>query len=139
MHSIGLFFLLSFGILFAYPERGLLAVVTGQSMGDTMARRLLPAAIVVPICSRLARRWRGCEPGLSIQLFGWPCMRLSNLVVFAVLTWRTADSLHRTDERRKLAKSALREGANKRYRMLFEKQPAANVGPRLGLVGFPGG
>ena len=47
---------------------------------------------------------------------------LSNMVVFAVLTWRTAGSLHRTDERRKLAESALREG-EKRYRMLFESNP----------------
>jgi two-component system cell cycle sensor histidine kinase/response regulator CckA len=121
VHSIGLFFLLSLGILFAHPERGLLAVVTGQSMGGTMARRLLPAAIAVP----LILGWLTME-GLRAGTFNtvvWLALyALSNLVVFAVLTWRTAGSLHRTDERRKLAESALREG-EKRYRMLFESNP----------------
>ena len=86
-----------------------------------MARRLLPAAIAVPI----VLGWLTME-GLRAGTFNtvvWLALyALSNLVVFAVLTWRTAGSLHRTDERRKLAESALREG-EKRYRMLFESNP----------------
>ena len=121
MHSIALFLLLSLGVLFAHPERGLLAVVTSHSMGGTTARRLLPAGIVAPI----VLGWLTVE-GLRAGKFNtivWLALyAVSNLVVFAVLIWRTADSLHATDERRKLAEEALRESET-RYRMLFESNP----------------
>ena len=42
------FAILSVGILHARPDRGLMAVVTSRGAGGAMARRLLPAAIVIP-------------------------------------------------------------------------------------------
>src|SRR5215203_4706649 len=43
------FVVLSAGILCARPERGLMAVVTSRNIGGVVARRLLPAAILVPL------------------------------------------------------------------------------------------
>jgi two-component system, sensor histidine kinase and response regulator len=40
---------LSAGVLCARPERGLMAVVTSGNVGGVVARRLLPAAILVPL------------------------------------------------------------------------------------------
>ena len=121
MHSIALFLLLSLGILFAHPKRGLLAVVTSRSMGGTTARRLLPAAIGAPIILGWLTM-EGLRAGRFNTIVWLALYAISNLVVFAVLIWRTAGSLHETDGKRKLAEDALRE-SEKRYRMLFESNP----------------
>src|SRR5215204_2679032 len=43
------FLVLSAGVLCARPERGLMAIVTSRNVGGVVARRLLPAAILVPL------------------------------------------------------------------------------------------
>ena len=123
IHSVALFLLLSLAILFAHPECGLLAVVTSESMGGTLARRLLPAAIVVPI----ALGWltmEGLRSG-TLNTFVWLAVyAVSNLVVFAVVIWRTAGSLHATEQRRKAAEEALAR-EHGLLRLLLDNLPAS--------------
>src|SRR5215212_1728820 len=43
------FVVLSAGVLCARPRRGLMAIVTSRNLGGMMARRLLPATVLVPL------------------------------------------------------------------------------------------
>ena len=123
IHSVALFLLLSLAILFAHPECGLLAVVTSQSMGGTLARRLLPAAIVVPIVLGWLTM-EGLRSG-TLNTFVWLAVyAVSNLVVFAVVIWRTAGSLHATEQRRKAAEEALAR-EHSLLRLLLDNLPAS--------------
>ncbi len=48
IHSAVSFLIVAIGVLCARPTRGVMAVVTSDSSGGTMVRRLLPAVIIVP-------------------------------------------------------------------------------------------
>src|SRR6185436_2776292 len=48
LHTAAAFFVLAIGILFARPDRGLMATVVDDSAGGILARRLLPAALIAP-------------------------------------------------------------------------------------------
>jgi hypothetical protein len=49
LHTALTFAVLATGLLHARPDRGLMAVVTGEGVGSLMARRLLVATIVIPL------------------------------------------------------------------------------------------
>jgi hypothetical protein len=49
LHTALTFLVLGVGLLFLQPTQGLMAVLTGHTLGGAMARRLLLAAIVVPL------------------------------------------------------------------------------------------
>src|SRR5215212_740563 len=48
IHTAAALMLLSLGLLYLVPDRGLMAVVTSDSVSGTLARRLLSAALIVP-------------------------------------------------------------------------------------------
>jgi hypothetical protein len=48
-HTVLLLLALSFGMLIARPEKGLMALATSNSIGGVMVRRLLPAAVGIPV------------------------------------------------------------------------------------------
>jgi hypothetical protein len=47
IHTAGLLLVLSIGMVFARPDRGIMAVVTGDSTGSLLARRLFPTVVLV--------------------------------------------------------------------------------------------
>jgi PAS domain S-box-containing protein len=100
-----LFAVLGLGIFFARPDAGLVRVWNGQSAGSTLARGVLPTAILLPVVAGWVRLegeragWYGFETGLTL-------FALSNVVIFAALTWHTASRLHREDQRRMEAEQA---------------------------------
>jgi signal transduction histidine kinase len=101
-HSLLALLLLSAGILAARPNRGLMVLATNASLGGVMVRRLLPIAVGVGIFLG----WLTMEG----QRLGWypPVLSLSYyasliVIVFSVLVWITARSLHRIDVRRQHA------------------------------------
>jgi hypothetical protein len=49
LHTAVTIFLLSLGVLFSTPDRGLIAVVSTDRLGGIVTRRLLPAAFFLPI------------------------------------------------------------------------------------------
>jgi signal transduction histidine kinase/CheY-like chemotaxis protein len=102
IHTSGVFFILSAGILCSRTDGGLIALLVSDSAGGVMIRRLLPPALIVPIvfgwlCLQGQRAgWFGAEAGLSL-------FALSNVIVFGALAWINAAMLHHSDTERKKA------------------------------------
>src|SRR5262249_41401311 len=96
------FFVLSVGTLWARPGRGLVAVATADDQGGVLARRLLPAAILIPAFLgwlRLVAEHRGL---LSAQL-GVAIMVVVSAVLLTALIVATCQSVHRVELMRKAA------------------------------------
>jgi two-component system, sensor histidine kinase and response regulator len=100
------FVVLSAGILCARPERGLMAVVTSSNVGGVVARRLLPAAILVPLVLGWFRL-RGQQVGLYGTELGVSLFTVANMFVVAALVWWSARLLYRIDGERKLAEEEM--------------------------------
>ena len=101
------FVVLSSGVLCARPERGVMAVVTSRNVGGVVARRLLPAAILVPLVLGWLRL-RGQQIGLYGTELGVSLITVANMFVVAALVWWCARLLYRIDGERKLAEEEMR-------------------------------
>jgi signal transduction histidine kinase len=108
------FVALGLGILFSSPERGVMAMVTSDSAGGVMARRLFPAAIAIPI---LLGWLTLIGEGLRLYngKFGLSLFLLTSIVVFVLLVSWTYGSLDRTDAERMRLAAVLLEEAERRH------------------------
>ncbi|MEG4345958.1 PAS domain S-box protein [Microcoleus sp. A003_D6] len=108
LHTAAAFMLLSFGILFASPERGLIAVMTSDRAGGIMVRRLLPQAIIIPplvgYFILLGDRLQAYTPEVGISL-----LSVLNVIIFTVLIWQNAKTLCSADRKRYRAELGLRK------------------------------
>ena len=105
--SLGLL-MLTAGFLTERFEGGLLQVAHAESAGGVLARRFLPAAIIVPpLLGYLC--WRGQMAGFYSDDGRRLLFIMSNVVVFGVLILRTAHSLHVADRERQHAQTALKQ------------------------------
>ena len=100
------FTVLCLGILCARLDREPMATIASATAGGIVARRLLPAAFVVPLLLGWLRV-RGVEIGLFSEPMGLPLFALGNIVAFNLLVWWNARLLYRMDERRRLAEDQL--------------------------------
>jgi PAS domain S-box-containing protein len=123
LHAAVCFLLLSAGVLLTRQDHGLLVIVTSDAAGGVMARRLLPAAIVIPFAlgwlTVLGRRAGFHGPEFAVFL-----VVIWSIVSFAALTWWNSGSLYRLDVVRKRAEEDLTKGRAQ----LAEAQRIAHVG-----------
>jgi PAS domain S-box-containing protein len=100
------FALTSAGILAARPEHGLMAVVSSRGAGGVLARRLLPASILIPaVVGWLC--WFGQRRGVLGSVTALSLFTLANIVIFSGLIWANAASMDRADRRRRRAERRL--------------------------------
>ena len=100
--------LLVTGILAARPERGMAALVSGAGAGGYMARRLLPAALILPpVLGWL--RLLGEQAGYYGLDYGLALFATANVVTFASLVLWNAHSLSELDARRRQAEQDLQQ------------------------------
>ena len=105
--SLGLL-VLTAGFLTERFQGGLLEVAHAESAGGVLARRFLPAAILIPpLLGYLC--WRGVVAGLYSDDGRRLLFIMSNVVVFGILILRTAHSLHVADRERQHAQTALKQ------------------------------
>ncbi|MGH7803741.1 MAG: PAS domain S-box protein, partial [Candidatus Binatia bacterium] len=118
VHSTAGFCLLSAGVLFARPARGLMKVISSNTAGGTTSRGLLPAAIGVPPALGWlvyqGVRYEYFPPG-----FGLAVVALASIVAFAVLVLRAARLLYRVDVDRAVAEDAAARN-RERFRLLVD-------------------
>ena len=98
--------LLALGTLCAFPDRGMMKLISGDGVGSAMARRLLPAAFLIPSIIGWAR-WQGELAGLYATGFGIALFTVSNIVVFSGITLAAASYLNRIDLARQRTDEAL--------------------------------
>ncbi|MDZ7964373.1 MAG: PAS domain S-box protein [Nostoc sp. DedSLP03] len=107
LHTAMLFLFLSIGILWARAEHGLMKVVTSDSYGGLLARRLLVAAIAVPFILGWVivegQRAGQYDPAFAVSVFA-----IVLIVIFTILIWQSARVIERLSYQRDLAQEALR-------------------------------
>jgi diguanylate cyclase (GGDEF)-like protein/PAS domain S-box-containing protein len=125
---------LGVGILCARPEQGLMTVMCSDGAGGAMARRLLPAAIVLPPVLgwlRLTGQWNG----LYNPPFGVSLLVVALVVVFVVLVLLSASSLDHLDAERRalLAREHAARAAEERAHLaaIVESSQEAIIGQTL--------
>jgi len=100
------FLALGVGSLCARPDRGLVSVVTSDHAGGVLARRLLPAAILIPGVLGWFRLL-GQRMDLFSAELGLAIVTVASIVVFAALVGITSRSLDRAERRRKIGERRL--------------------------------
>ncbi len=90
------FVVLGVGILFARPERGLAQVLSGNTTGSVLARRLLLAPVLIPLLTGLLGI-AGRSIGIYNQEFAGWFFSFLNIFVFTVVIWWIASLLHRAE------------------------------------------
>jgi len=120
LHTVVAFLCLCAAILLARPESGVIAALLGNSPGAIVARRMLPAFLVVILLGWIRTITRSAgwfSPGFATAAFV-----VAVLLLLAVLIWLTALSLNRGDRERRLVDAALRD-SEARLAALLEQLP----------------
>jgi PAS domain S-box-containing protein len=112
LHTALTFTVLCVGVLWTHPDEGLMRIVTSETYGGLLARRLLLAAIAVP----LVLGWLILQ-GLRAEFYE-PAFAVSLLVVvlivsFCVLIWESVAALERMGIQRDRVKEALKANEEK--------------------------
>ncbi len=98
LHTALGFVVVNFGVLLARPRRGLMRVVTSNTSGGMMARRLLPLALVAPFLIGWLHV-EGENRGLINSGFGIALVTLTYVALFTTVIWRTAAVLCASDQK----------------------------------------
>ncbi|HEV2396866.1 MAG TPA: ATP-binding protein [Candidatus Sulfotelmatobacter sp.] len=121
LHTGGGFLILSAAILHSRASSGIMNAVTCDNAGGWLARRLLPAAVIVPAslgAMYAHSRFSGSEDHLAFASFV-----VSQIVLFVILIWSLSFVLNRLEKQKATAETALKrsqELLEQKYRTLFE-------------------
>jgi signal transduction histidine kinase/DNA-binding response OmpR family regulator/HPt (histidine-containing phosphotransfer) domain-containing protein len=123
------FLALSIGTLCARPDAGLMRVVTSDEAGGVLARRLLPAAIIIPAglgwLRHVAARAEFIGMALSLAI-----VVVLTILLFTVLIWVTARTLNRAERKRKAGELRLAAQYATTH-ILVEAESLADAMPRV--------
>ncbi|MFO7752194.1 MAG: PAS domain S-box protein [Desulfobacteraceae bacterium] len=117
------FLILSIAVFLSCSENRWLKLISGDTMGGTLARRLLPIImILIPLLFWL--RLLGEKAGYYNAEFGISLMVLASILILSRIILWSADSLHTTEVKRREIENVLKENES-RYRNLFMSSPDA--------------
>ncbi len=107
VHTAVCFVLLSLSVLFRSADAGVMTVISSDSLGGVMARRLIPASLLLPALIGWIR-WQGEVTGLYDTVFGLAVFASANMAAFGFLIWTSAITLNRLDAQRSHSERELR-------------------------------
>lgn len=102
------FLLISCAVLLSTCDKGLMIEFTGNYVGSVLARKLIPAVIVIPIILGFIIVY-GEKAGLYINQFGTALFTAANILIFAYLIKKLKTSLNTADIARTTAEQKLLE------------------------------
>lgn len=118
LHTAFAFYLLFIGIVFAQPTQGIMAIILKRSIGGILARRLIPAALIIPfVIGWLSLKAE--QAGYFTTEFGVALSTTFNITIFTTLVLLVARSLDKTETERKRMVEKLRD-SEARYRTVIE-------------------
>jgi PAS domain S-box-containing protein len=118
IHTALMLMLLALGTLALRQDAGIMALFASADAGGGSLRRLLPAALTVPLAAGaltlyvLSHGWLGVEAGMSL-------FALSSAMVFAGIVWANAARVTRVEAERHKAQRAL-QASEERTRLIIE-------------------
>ena len=122
-------FALGVGIVCARPDRGVVAVFASDDAGGVLARRMVPAAILVPAALGWLGLW-GQRLGFFDADLGLAIAVVFTIFAFAAFVGITARSLNRTDLIRRTTERHL-AAQHDTTRVLAEAAALADAMPRI--------
>jgi PAS domain S-box-containing protein len=117
IHTAFTFSILCIGILLARPEQGLIKIFSSDNPGGMLARRLMPAALVVPFLLG----WlllTGQRMGLYDSTLRLVLFALSNAIIFAILILWNSGLLQSADLKRQQAQTQLDQSEERKATIL---------------------
>lgn len=126
LNSAIAFELFSLTALSVRPADGVMKVITSDTTGGAMARRLLPAAVLIPLVLGALRfssekhRFFEIESGISLFAF-------ANIVLFTAVIWWNAKLLYQAEQERQQAMEKLKRLTQDLERSNTELQQFAYV------------
>jgi PAS domain S-box-containing protein len=100
--------ILAIGILLATPDEGMASLLYDQGVGGSVARRLMPAAIIVPLILGWLRL-HGEQLGFYEAAFGTAVMMLIMTTLLSALVLSIAAASRRTEKHQQQAEEMLRK------------------------------
>ncbi len=116
------FLILSAAILCSRPSLGVMQVFSADNAGGWLARRVLPAAIIVPIC--LGAVYIHNPASDSARPLAFSSLIVVQVVLFVFLVWTLSFLLNDIDSKKTIAETALEHAEQlheQRYRTMFEE------------------
>ncbi len=119
LNTVIVFVILAIGLLCTRPDREPMRSLLSDTLGGVVARRLIPAAFLVPL---LAGRLQilGTKLGLYSSDFGFAVLVMINIVAFNILIWWCANAMRVSDVRRRISEEALRN-SDERNRAIMQQ------------------
>ena len=111
-------FLFALALMLARGESDLGALVASATLGGTLTRRLVSAAIIAPLVIGWLR-WKLELAGLFSEWTGLTVMTVLSVVLLASLTAWTASVIDRTEREREQTEQA-RSASEERFRLLLD-------------------
>ncbi len=107
VHTAILLFMMSVAIFLARPRAGMAGDLTGRFMGSEMARRILPAVLVLPVFLGWIRVL-GQRAGLFGTELGLALNTTVNIATLSILLWFNARKLNKAEETLEAVREAVK-------------------------------
>jgi hypothetical protein len=94
------FALIFLSILFSRPDSGIIAILSSENVGGSLARRLMPAILILPLILGLI--WKvGESVNLYGHNFGYALFAFSSIIFLLLLMWAAIVPINRIEDKRK--------------------------------------
>lgn len=133
LHTALMFAVLGLGMFIARPNEGFAKVVTGDSIGSLVARRILPLAVLIPFFLGFLRV-KGEQAGYYNTEFGVAVFATVTIIVFTILILFNARLLNRADADRRYIEAQVKESEEFKEAVLSTAQFGITVVDERGTL-----